>query len=70
MALQIQPSRIYLFKANNRITRKLCEICSKLDNTVENVTNVNSVNIVTQLTLTCTKSPIETLQKDVKYVQS
>ena len=27
---QINPANIYLFKANNRNTRKRCEICSKL----------------------------------------
>ena len=26
----IYPTNIYLFKANNRNTRKRCEICSKL----------------------------------------
>ena len=29
-ALKLYPANIYLFKANNRNTRKRCEICSKL----------------------------------------
>ena len=30
ISLDVNPANIYLFKVNNRNTRKMCEICSKL----------------------------------------
>ena len=32
--------------------------------------NIRNINITTQLTFTCAKSTIESLEKGVKYVQS
>ena len=67
------PVNIYLFKVNNRNTRKRCEICSNL--TIKTPVDVIDVVLVfllltSQLAFTCSKSTIEILEKGVKYVQN
>ena len=49
-----------MFKVNNKSTRKRREIYSKLT-----IKNQNA-----QLTFTCSRSTVETVEKGVKYVQS
>ena len=38
---EIDPANIYLFKVNNRNTRKGCEICSKLTKHQNDVNDVS-----------------------------
>ena len=61
-------ANIYLFKVNNRKTRKRCEICSKL--TIKTTERRHLFLVFSQLTFTYSKSAIETPETGVKYVQS
>ena len=56
---QLFPTNTYLFNINNRNTRRMSELCSKL--TVKAV-----VDVIDQLKYTCSKSRMEI----VKSVQS
>ena len=57
MYVDIKPANIYLFKVNNRNTRKRCEMCSKLK--TKTLEDVNDVVLVFQLlTLNISSVPI------------
>ena len=64
---------IYLFKFNNRNTIKgpetpVIHICFRIEWLVWEI--LHMVSIIAQQTFTCSKSTIETLRKDMEYVQS
>ena len=64
---------IYLFKFNNRNTIKgpetpMIHICFRIEWLVWEI--LHMVSIIAQQTFTCSKSTIETLRKDMEYVQS
>ena len=58
--ITVTPVSIYLLQVSSGNTRTRCEICSKLTIKIPEP----------QLTVTCSKSTTEALEKDVKYVQN